>query len=84
MNHAARAVPPFVPPLLALLPLPSPYPTPSAITLLSHPSPHRLRWNLDGDRALEFGDLVSSSNEIVGERVTVRTTAPLLWTTGLR
>jgi thiamine pyrophosphokinase len=52
--------------------------------LLSHPSPHRLRWNLDGDRALEFGDLVSSSNEIVGERVTVRTTAPLLWTTGLR
>jgi len=43
-----------------------------------------LRWNLDGERPLEFGQLISSSNEIVDGRVTVETSSPLLWTTGLR
>jgi len=43
-----------------------------------------LKWNLDGERALEFGELISSSNEIVGDHVTVQTSSPLLWTTGLR
>lgn len=42
-----------------------------------------LRWNLDGGRALEFGSLVSSSNEIVSPTVTIETSSPLLWTTGL-
>ena len=44
----------------------------------------RLRWNLDGGRPLEFGSLISSSNELTENRVTVETSAPLLWTTGLR
>lgn len=43
-----------------------------------------LRWDLDGSRPLEFGGLVSSSNEVVADRVTVETEAPLLWTAGLR
>ena len=43
-----------------------------------------LKWNLDGTVPLEFGELVSSSNEIVGPIVTVRTERPLLWTTSLR
>lgn len=43
-----------------------------------------LRWDLDGTRPLEFGGLVSSSNEVVGERVTIETSGPLLWTAGLR
>ena len=46
--------------------------------------PHRLKWDLDGQRPLEFGSLISSSNELVDERVTIETSAPLLWTTGLR
>ena len=44
----------------------------------------RLKWNLDGKRPLEFGSLISSSNEIADARVTVETSEPLLWTTGLR
>ena len=43
-----------------------------------------LRWNLHGERPLEFGTLISSSNELVNPRVTVETSAPLLWTTGLK
>ena len=43
-----------------------------------------LQWNLDGDRPLAFGSLISSSNKVVGERVTVETSEPLLWTVGLR
>jgi len=43
-----------------------------------------LKWDLDGTRPLEFGSLISSSNELVESRVTVETSAPLLWTTGLR
>jgi len=43
-----------------------------------------LKWNLDGERPLEFGTLISSSNEIIDACVTVETSAPLLWTTGLR
>uniref|UniRef100_A0A7S2FHH2 Thiamine pyrophosphokinase n=1 Tax=Haptolina brevifila TaxID=156173 RepID=A0A7S2FHH2_9EUKA len=42
-----------------------------------------LRWNLDGVCALEFGGLISSSNEIVEAQVTVQTSTPLLWTTSL-
>ena len=52
--------------------------------LLALRTPRRLKWDLDGERALEFGSLISSSNQIVGSRVTVETDAPLLWTTGLR
>lgn len=42
-----------------------------------------LRWNLE-DRPLAFGGMVSTSNEVVAPEVTVRTDAPLLWTTVLR
>ncbi|KAL1523198.1 hypothetical protein AB1Y20_018151 [Prymnesium parvum] len=42
-----------------------------------------LRWNLCGDRPLEFGSLISSSNRIVEPLVTVDTQSPLLWTTGI-
>jgi len=43
-----------------------------------------LKWNLDGTMPLEFGALVSSSNQIVAPTVTVQTESPLLWTTSLR
>ena len=43
-----------------------------------------LEWDLDGSRALEFGSLISSSNQVVDDRATVETDSPLLWTTGLR
>jgi thiamine pyrophosphokinase len=43
-----------------------------------------LRWDLDGQIALEFGGLVSSSNQVTGSQVVVETTAPLLWTSNLR
>jgi len=42
-----------------------------------------LRWNLNGERTLEFGGLLSSSNQIIDEQVTIETSSPLLWTTGL-
>jgi len=38
-----------------------------------------LKWNLDGG-ALEFGGLVSSSNEVVADEVEVQTTSALVWT----
>ena len=48
-------------------------------------TPHRrLKWDLDGKRPLEFGSLISSSNELADARVTIETSAPLLWTIGLR
>jgi thiamine pyrophosphokinase len=40
-----------------------------------------LKWNLNGDIPLEFGGLVSSSNRIMNEVVTVRTSAPMIFTT---
>jgi len=40
-----------------------------------------LKWNLDGNMPLEFGSLISSSNQIVSSQVTVETAMPLLWTT---
>ena len=43
-----------------------------------------LKWNLDGERPLEFGSLISSSNELVEPLITVETDSPLLWTTGLK
>jgi thiamine pyrophosphokinase len=43
-----------------------------------------LQWDLDGQTALEFGGLVSSSNQVTGDEVVVETTAPLLWTSNLR
>ena len=48
-----------------------------------------LRWNLRGER-LQFGDLVSSSNQMLSEEsggimpISVSTTHPLVWTTVLR
>eukprot|EP00580_Thalassiosira_gravida_P012365 CAMPEP_0201650564 /NCGR_PEP_ID=MMETSP0493-20130528/41438_1 /ASSEMBLY_ACC=CAM_ASM_000838 /TAXON_ID=420259 /ORGANISM="Thalassiosira gravida, Strain GMp14c1" /LENGTH=101 /DNA_ID=CAMNT_0048126705 /DNA_START=1 /DNA_END=306 /DNA_ORIENTATION=+ len=39
-----------------------------------------LQWNLEGDVPLEFGGLVSSSNRVVEEVVTVKTSTPLLFT----
>ncbi|CAM9946902.1 unnamed protein product [Phaeothamnion confervicola] len=41
-----------------------------------------LRWDLDG-ATLEFGALVSSSNSVAAETVSVTTDAPLVWTTTL-
>jgi len=42
-----------------------------------------LRWDLDGERPLEFGSLISSSNELVAPRITIETQSPLLWTAGI-
>ncbi|KAL7527787.1 hypothetical protein ACHAXR_002128 [Thalassiosira sp. AJA248-18] len=39
-----------------------------------------LKWDLDGD-ATEFGGLVSSSNRVLDEVVTVKTSSPMLFTT---
>ena len=39
-----------------------------------------LRWNLDGSVPLEFGGLVSSSNRVVDDLVTVDTSSPMLFT----
>ena len=39
-----------------------------------------LKWNLDGDTPIEFGGLVSSSNRVVDEVVTVESTSPMLFT----
>jgi len=40
-----------------------------------------LKWNLDGDVPLEFGGLVSTSNRIVEDTVTVQSSQPLVFTT---
>ena len=40
-----------------------------------------LKWNLDGNMPLEFGGLVSSSNHVTDEVVTIETSSPLLFTT---
>jgi len=42
-----------------------------------------LKWNLDND-GLEFGGLVSTSNEVVADCIQVDTDAPLVWTSELR
>ena len=39
-----------------------------------------LRWNLDGSVPLEFGGLVSSSNRVVDDVVTIETSSPMLFT----
>ena len=39
-----------------------------------------LEWNLNGDRALEFGGLVSTSNRIVEEVVTIEPSHPVVFT----
>ena len=39
-----------------------------------------LKWNLKGDE-IKFGGLISTSNEITGKSVTIKTTHPVLWTT---
>ena len=43
-----------------------------------------LKWNLDGDVPLEFGGLVSTSNRIVEDTVTVKSSQPLVFTTEMR
>lgn len=40
-----------------------------------------LQWNLNGDVPLQFGGLVSSSNRIVNDVVTIETSSPILFTT---
>mmetsp|Transcript_9930 Transcript_9930/g.18513 ORF Transcript_9930/g.18513 Transcript_9930/m.18513 type:complete len:188 (+) Transcript_9930:278-841(+) len=40
-----------------------------------------LKWNLDGDVPLEFGGLVSSSNCVMEEVVTIESSSPLIFTT---
>jgi thiamine pyrophosphokinase len=40
-----------------------------------------LKWNLDGTTPLEFGGLVSSSNHVTEELVTIQTSHPLVFTT---
>ena len=40
-----------------------------------------LKWNLEGDVPLEFGGLVSSSNRVMEDVVTVSTSLPMLFTT---
>lgn len=39
-----------------------------------------LKWNLEGDTPIEFGGLVSSSNRVMDEVVTVETSSPMLFT----
>lgn len=41
-----------------------------------------LKWDLDGTR-LAFGELQSTSNELVAEEVSIEADGPLLWTTSL-
>ena len=43
-----------------------------------------LKWNLDGGKPLEFGSLVSSSNEFVASSVRIDTPRPVLWTSNFR
>ena len=40
-----------------------------------------LKWDLEGDTPIEFGGLVSSSNRVVDDVVTVETSSPMLFTT---
>ena len=40
-----------------------------------------LQWNLNGDVPLEFGGLVSSSNRLINDLVTIETSSPILFTT---
>eukprot|EP00571_Detonula_confervacea_P005630 CAMPEP_0172322624 /NCGR_PEP_ID=MMETSP1058-20130122/46431_1 /TAXON_ID=83371 /ORGANISM="Detonula confervacea, Strain CCMP 353" /LENGTH=315 /DNA_ID=CAMNT_0013038415 /DNA_START=146 /DNA_END=1093 /DNA_ORIENTATION=+ len=40
-----------------------------------------LEWNLEGDVPIEFGGLVSSSNRVIDEVVTVESSSPMLFTT---
>jgi thiamine pyrophosphokinase len=39
-----------------------------------------LKWNLNGDVALEFGGMVSTSNRAMNEVVTVQASHPLVFT----
>lgn len=39
-----------------------------------------LRWNLNGDVPIEFGGLVSSSNRVVDDVVTVESSSPMVFT----
>jgi thiamine pyrophosphokinase len=41
---------------------------------------HGLKWNLNGDCALEFGGLVSTSNRIIEEIVTIHPSHPVIFT----
>eukprot|EP00741_Cyanophora_paradoxa_P008263 tig00001278_g7993.t1 len=43
-----------------------------------------LKWDLDGERPLAFGGLVSSSNELVAPEIELEASEPLLWTTAFR
>ncbi|GAQ89409.1 thiamin pyrophosphokinase [Klebsormidium nitens] len=60
-------------PICALIPVGSP---------VSDVHSTGLRWNLGG-QSLQFGELISTSNEIKAERISVRAKGPLLWTTEL-
>jgi len=41
-----------------------------------------LKWNLKGE-TLKMGGLVSTSNVLTADSVSIKTTAPLIWTTSL-
>lgn len=43
-----------------------------------------LKWNLEGDTPIEFGGLVSSSNRVMSEVVTVQTSSPMLFTAEMK
>eukprot|EP00243_Klebsormidium_subtile_P003962 TRINITY_DN1767_c0_g1_i1.p1 TRINITY_DN1767_c0_g1~~TRINITY_DN1767_c0_g1_i1.p1 ORF type:complete len:358 (+),score=-18.54 TRINITY_DN1767_c0_g1_i1:183-1256(+) len=60
-------------PICALIPVGSP---------VSDVHTTGLRWNLGG-QSLQFGELISTSNEMKDERISVRAKGPLLWTTEL-
>lgn len=40
-----------------------------------------LKWNLEGDTPIEFGGLVSSSNHVLDNVVTVESSSPMIFTT---
>eukprot|EP00741_Cyanophora_paradoxa_P003870 tig00000734_g3764.t1 len=42
-----------------------------------------LKWELDPSRPLQFGQLLSVSNELTGTSVEVETPGPVLWTSRL-
>ncbi|KAJ5074367.1 thiamine pyrophosphokinase 1 [Anaeramoeba ignava] len=68
-THKIFVHPKFEGPICGIIPLSAPC---NSITTTG------LKWNLNKDK-LEFGNLISTSNEIVSDVVTIETSDPVLW-----